>query len=113
MTDAAVPSRANRRLTARKACLLSVRYRTTGAWHPATALDLSLGGCRLRVGEDLEPGTPIEVSLETNPPGGGAKASADVGGAVSWCHVDGLSRSAGIHFGPAPTDLERLLSAIP
>jgi len=41
MTDAAVPSRANRRLTARKACLLSVRYRTTGAWHPATALDLS------------------------------------------------------------------------
>jgi PilZ domain len=113
MTDTATPPRTNRRLTARKACLLSVRYRTAGGWHPATALDLSVGGCRLRLGEDLAPGTSVEVAFETAPQDGVARTAAEVDGAVSWCHVDGLSRSAGIRFdGPTPA-LEDLLAAIP
>jgi PilZ domain len=107
------PSRSNRRITARKACLLSVRYRTTGGWHPATALDLSVGGCRLRLGEDLPPGTSIAVSFEAAPRDGGAGASAEAHGAVSWCHVDGLSRSAGVRFSATPGALEELLASIP
>ncbi len=106
-----LPSRSNRRLTARKACLLSVRYRTTGGWHPATALDLSVGGCRLRLGEDLAPGTSIAVSFEAAPRDGGATAEAH--GAVSWCHVDGLSRSAGVRFSATPAPLEDLLASMP
>ena len=47
------PSRSNRRITARKACLLTVRYQANGDWRPATAMDLSPYGCRLRVGEDV------------------------------------------------------------
>jgi hypothetical protein len=113
MTTPAAPSRANRRLTARKACLLSVRYRTKGGWHPATALDLSAGGCRLRVGEDLGPGTRVEVTLETAPLDDGGRVTAEVSGAVTWCHLDGLSHSAGIQFDPASAALEQLLSAIP
>jgi len=114
MREASVPpARANRRLTARKACLLSVRYRTKGGWHPATALDLSVGGCRLRVGEDLPPGIAVDVVFEAPLTDGARAVSAEVSGLVSWCHVDGLSRSAGIHFGPQPEALEALLSSIP
>jgi PilZ domain len=109
---ATLPPRSNRRLTARKACLLSARYRTTGGWHPATALDLSAGGCRLRLGEDLTPGAPIAVSFETSPQDG-VGASAEARGSVSWCHVDGLSRSVGIRFGATPAALEDLLASIP
>jgi hypothetical protein len=113
MTESAPPHRTNRRLTARKACLLSARYRTGGGWHPATALDLSTGGCRLRLGEDLAPGTPVVVSFETAPQDDGARSAAQVDGVVSWCHVDGLSRSAGVHFKAPPPALEELLASIP
>ena len=51
MSSSAGTPRTNRRLTARKACLLTVRYRTAKDWHPATCMDLSREGCRLRLGQ--------------------------------------------------------------
>ena len=64
MSETTVPSRNNRRITARKACLRTVRYRGAGEWRPATAMDLSPYGCRLRVGEDVERGSEVAVVFE-------------------------------------------------
>src|SRR5262245_28167863 len=63
MSDVTSSGRSNRRVTARKACLLTVRYRSVGDWHPATAMDLSPHGCRLRVGEDLPRGKGVHVAF--------------------------------------------------
>ena len=48
MSETSAP-RTNRRLTARHACHLTVRYRLGPDWHPATAMDLSMRGCRVRL----------------------------------------------------------------
>ena len=53
MDNLTAQRRNNRRLLARHACTLTVQYRSELGWHPATAMDLSRNGCRLRVGEHL------------------------------------------------------------
>ena len=112
MSDDTPPRQANRRLTARRACLLSVKYRTDKDWHPATAMDLSTSGCRLRLGEDLRLGAAITVRFE-RPLGDGAEGlAAEVPGSVTWARIDGLSHAVGIHFKEPPTTLEDLLAAI-
>ena len=63
----------NRRVTARLACQLTVRYRLDKQWHPATAMNLSPHGCRLRLGEDLERGAAVTLAFEA-PLRDGAKA---------------------------------------
>ena len=57
--------RPNRRITARIACRLSVSYAAIpGEWRPATAMDLSRLGCRLRTGEDLPRDKKVSVRVE-------------------------------------------------
>ena len=108
MSDQPVPPRTNRRFTSRRACLLTVRYRTGKEWRGATAMDLSAGGCRLRVGEDLDRGGPVSVAFE-----GEGAPPFEVDGQVIWCRREGLAYQAGIHFAAASDALEAILTAIP
>ncbi len=99
----------DRRSAARRACLLGARYRAQAGWHPASLVDLSPRGCRLRIGEDLTRAAAVRVQLSV----GGEKAPAPVEleGIVVWCRLEGLSFQAGIHFDDAPADLMDLLDS--
>ena len=98
---------ADRRRTTRRACLVGARYRVGTGWHPATLVDLSAHGCRLRVGEDLPRGAEVRVQL--TPPGSGDGATVDLQGVVVWCRLEGLSHQAGLHFAAPPPDLMEIL----
>lgn len=110
--DAETPRLVNRRVSARRACLLIVRYKADRSWHPATVLNLSQSGCRLRLGEDLTGGSQVSVLFETPLSDGATALAAEVHGVVMWSHVEGLSHQAGIHFDDAPPALQDLLNAI-
>jgi hypothetical protein len=97
----------DRRSSTRRACLLGARYKMGSAWHPATLVDLSARGCRLRVGEDLPRGASVRVELSAR----GAAAPTDLAGTVMWCRLEGLSHQAGVHFEDAPEDLMDLLGS--
>jgi hypothetical protein len=112
MSDTAVPARSNRRLTARKACRLTVHYRSQDDWHPATAMDLSPNGCRLRLGEDLLRGSGVNVQFEAPLRDGAVALSVEVPGRVMWSRLEGLSYQVGIHFVKPPDGLDDILSAI-
>lgn len=110
MDDQPPTPRSNRRLTARRACKLTVRYRSGQGWHPATAMDLSTKGCRLRLGEDLARATGVTVAFEMPPDGGGEAIEVEVPGQVIWSRREGLSHQAGIHFAEAPPALSAILA---
>src|SRR5262249_45957459 len=95
----------DRRSSARRACRLGARYRVGAGWHPATLVDLSSRGCRLRIGEDLARGASVRVELSPR----GAAAPVELTGSVIWCRLEGLSHQAGVHFEDAPDDLIGLL----
>jgi hypothetical protein len=111
MTDSAART-VNRRLTARQACHLTVRYRIGKQWHQATAMDLSPHGCRLRLGEELSGGSVISVLFETPLKDGSKSPSAEVQGSVTWCRPQGLSYQAGVLFGDPPKELQDVLRAL-
>jgi hypothetical protein len=102
--------RPNRRLTARKACQLVVRYRTGEDWHPATAMDLSTLGCRIRLGEDLQRGSILTVRFES--PEGTSPLAADVPAVVIWSRLEGLSYQAGLKFSDASETLQAVMAAV-
>jgi hypothetical protein len=111
MPSATVPRDTNRRLTARVVCQLTVLYRAGRDWHPATAMDLSRAGCRVRLGEDLERGTSVTVRVDHPGKEGAPGLSAEVAGTVIWSRFEGLSHQAGVHFdGDSPALLEILSS---
>jgi hypothetical protein len=110
MDDQPPIPRSNRRLTARRACKLTVRYRSEDGWHPATAMDLSHKGCRLRLGEDLVRGTTLTVAFEQPEDKGGAPIEVEVEGAVIWSRREGLSHQVGIHFAESPPALSAILA---
>ena len=112
MSETAVSSRTNRRITARKACLLTVRYRVNGEWRPATAMDLSPYGCRLRVGEDITRGAVVAVVFETPLSDGATAASVEVPGRAIWGRLEGLSYQVGVHFEESPAGLLEVLSVL-
>lgn len=112
MTSGAAQRRENRRLSARRACLLTVRYRVEKHWHPATVLNLSAQGCRLRLGEDLPRETLVHVLFETPLRDGATTTSAEVQGSVSWSRLEGLSHQVGIQFEADAPALQELLTAI-
>jgi PilZ domain len=112
MANETATGRSNRRLTARKACLLTVRYRYKNDWHPTTAMDLSPHGCRLRVGEDLPRGQEVTVAFEAPLKDGARAAAVEVNGLVMWSRLEGLSYQAGLHFEAAPDDLLEVLGAL-
>jgi hypothetical protein len=112
MSDTAVPTRNNRRITARKACLLTVRYRANGEWRPATAMDLSPYGCRLRVGEDIARGLPVAVVFEAPIRDGARAAAVEVPGTTIWARLEGLSFQVGVHFESPPDGLLEILAVL-
>jgi PilZ domain-containing protein len=112
MTTGAAPRGTNRRLTARRACLLTVRYKTGKNWHPATAVNISQQGCRLRLGEDLERGTTVGVLFETPLRDGATTLNAELEGVVSWSRLEGLSYQVGIQFIAAPQALQDLMNSL-
>lgn len=112
MSETAVTNRSNRRITARRACLLTVRYRTNGQWRPATAMDLSPYGCRLRVGEDVARGAQVAVLFEVPLRDGAKSASVEVPGRAIWGRLEGLSHQVGVHFEDPPEALLEILAAL-
>ena len=105
-------SQTNRRLTARLACQLIVSYRCAKDWHPATAMDLSQNGCRLRLGEDLARGRSLTVRFRHGGKHAADPLSAEVPGTVIWCRLEGLSHQAGVHFSAEPPELQAILLAL-
>lgn len=110
MTEAS-SNRTNRRLTARHACHLTARYRVDASWHPATAMDLSMSGCRLRLGEDLPREGTLVVAFESQR-ADGRSLEVEVPGTVIWSRREGLSFQVGIHFQDAPDSLEQILNTV-
>jgi hypothetical protein len=106
------PDPIDRRSSTRRACRLVVRYRTDGSWRPATAVDLSERGCRLRIGEDLPRGAVVRVAFARPEAEGQAPAEVQGTGAVIWCRLEGLSHQAGVHFTEPPPDVEELLAPL-
>lgn len=101
--------RPNRRITARVACRLNVSYATTpGDWRPATAMDLSRLGCRLRTGEDLPRDHKVSVRVEFRVPDE-PSLTVDCLGTVMWTRLEGLSYQTGIQFENEPEGLSDLL----
>jgi len=109
MSQELPPRRPNRRLQARHACRLTVRYRSTKDWRAATAMDISAEGCRLRLGEDLSTGSELTVLLERLVGGGVSPVSVEVSGVVMWSRLEGLSHQAGIQFRGRPEELDEVL----
>ena len=112
MNETAVTSRSNQRITARRACLLTVRYRAKGDWRPATAMDLSPYGCRLRVGEDIERGATVAVVFEIPIQDGVRTAAVEVPGTAIWARLEGLSFQVGVHFGDPSMGLLEILAVL-
>lgn len=113
MDDApASPRRTNRRLSGRRACRLNVRYRAESDWHQATAMDLSVQGCRLRVGEDLPRGGQLAVAFESLLGPGTTSLEVEVPGTIMWSRREGLSFQVGIQFVESPTGLQDILTAL-
>jgi hypothetical protein len=99
-------------VTARRACRLTVRYSAAGDWHPATAMDLSTLGCRLRVGESLDRGRRLLVAFEVPLRDGARMPSVEVRADVIWSRVEGLSHQVGLVFDESPLALQELLAAL-
>jgi hypothetical protein len=93
-------------LSARVTCRLTVSYQANGQWHPATGIDLSITGCRVRLGEDLGRGSSIKVRIEAPDP---QPLRVEVGGKVIWSRLEGLSYQAGIQFVTEEAILHQIL----
>lgn len=102
----------NRRVTARRACRLTVRYRVAGDWHPATAMDLSAKGCRLRVGESLVRGGRLSVLFEVPLRDGASIPAVEVPAGVIWSRAEGISHQVGLVFEASPEGLNEVLAAL-
>lgn len=83
-------------------------YASSQDWRPATAMDLSIRGCRLRLGEALANGMALTVRFERDRAVGQA-LRATVIGIVAWNRLEGLSYQAGIHFPQDSSDLARII----
>ncbi len=112
MNETVDTSRSNRRITARKACLMTVRYKANGDWRPATAMDISPYGCRLRVGEDVPRGAAVAIVFETPVRDGAEGAAVEIPGRAIWGRLEGLSFQVGVHFEDSPAGLLEVLSAL-
>jgi hypothetical protein len=105
------PLSSNTRRGARVTCHLQARYRVGREWHAATAVDAGPLGCRLRVGENLRPGTAITVVVGSHH---GAKegGAVEAAGTIVWTRLEGLSYQAGIHFAAEPEGIRELLATL-
>lgn len=110
--DEGYTRRVNRRLAARLACRLTVRYKGGSDWRPATAMDLSPKGCRLRVGEDLPHGTRLELAFDALIRDGTTRPSVEVPGTITWSRLEGLSHQIGVTFDTPEEGFRNLLAAL-
>ena len=102
-----------RRSAARLACQLTVRYRALKQWHPATVMNISSNGCRLRLGEDLPRAAPVALAFEAPLKDGAEALFVEAAGTVVWCRLEGLSFQAGIQFTESSPDvLREILTAL-
>jgi hypothetical protein len=108
MSDPGDRPRANRRLSARVACRLAVSYYGGDQWHPATGMDLSATGCRIRLGEDLPRASSLRVRIDPRTIGG-EPLRAELSGVVVWTRLEGLSYQAGIQFTSDDEKLHRIM----
>jgi hypothetical protein len=97
-------------LTARKACLLTVRYRTDKDWHPATCMDLC---ARLlaAAGRGSAPGLHC-LLFEALLADGARSPSVEVVGSVTWARPEGLSYQTGVHFSEGLNAIGEVVNAI-
>jgi hypothetical protein len=108
MSDRGETYRVNRRLSARVACRLAMSYYAGGQWHPATGMDLSATGCRLRLGEDLPRASTLRVRIDPRAIEG-ESLRAELEGTVIWSRHEGLSYQAGIQFTSDDEKLHRIM----
>lgn len=92
--------------------MLAVEYASGAAWHAAAVLDLSDAGCRLRVVDDLVPGSEVAVRFAAPLADGSTSATLGVAARVKWCDRDGRSYRAGLSFEAPPQGLDELLRAL-
>lgn len=103
----------NRRLAARRSCLLGVRYRCgDGEWRQASVTDVSSRGCRLRIGEDLVHGSAVSLAFDAPLHDGSTSPQVDVESTVTWVRLEGLSRMVGLEFARSVPEIEDLLRVI-
>jgi len=75
-------------------------------------MDLSVEGCRLRVGEDLPRGGQVTVAFESLLGPGTTSIEVEVPGTIMWSRREGLSFQVGIQFVESPTALQDILTAL-
>jgi hypothetical protein len=104
----------DRRRAPRSFCLLVVRCRAAGEdWQPASALDLTEAGCRLRLGRQRESGARLELRFEALLHDGAKSATVEVPARVSWCRpLQGEAAEIGVEFLATPSGLSQLLGAL-
>lgn len=105
---------ANRRLSSRRACLLTVTYRRPEGegWHPAVVMDLSPNGCRIRVGERFPRGEKVQLQFEAPIRDGSSAATMEAEANVVWARTEGLSYQLGLRFVEVPEALVDLVRAV-
>lgn len=109
--------RSNRRRKARFACLLVVQYRprkgTASPWRPASVLDLTDAGCRLRIAEALAGGTRLLLRFEALLRDGVKSAETEAPATVMWCRPHGrFSHELGLELEGLPAPLNEILGAL-
>jgi hypothetical protein len=113
-----LPSRSplgvNRRLSSRRACLLTASYRSgdEASWHPLVVMDLSSNGCRIRVGAPFDLGSTAWLRFEAPIRDGSSAATMETRATVIWTRTEGLSYQIGLRFAEAPDALGELIRAV-
>ena len=104
----------NRRLSSRRACLLTMNYRSGDAapWHPGVVMDLSPHGCRIRVGEPFDLATFVWLRFEAPISDGSVATTMEARATVIWTRTEGLSYQVGLRFADAPDALGELVHAV-
>ena len=107
---------ADRRRAPRTFCLLVVRYRASGdaggEWRPASVLDLTQGGCRLRAGRPPLAET-LEVRFEALLHDGAKSATIEAPSRVTWSRPLGHSAvELGLEFSSPPEGLSEILDLL-
>ena len=103
-----------RRRAPRSFCLLVVRCRGAAEeWQPASALDITESGCRLRVGQQPAAGARLELRFEALLHDGAKSSTIEVPARVTWCRpLQGAAAEIGVEFLAAPTGLSQILGAL-
>jgi hypothetical protein len=103
-----------RRRRFRSFCLLVVRCRAAGDdWQPASVLDLTESGCRLRVSRQPPASTRMELRFEALLHDGVKSATIEVPARVTWCRpLQGDAAEVGAEFLAPPEGLSEILGAL-